>query len=241
MKYKRYYLNQEIILNSNVVIEGEEFIHLSSVMRSRVGDVVTLFNGDGYNYNGVITAINKKNAVIQIQEKQENQTEPKVKVTLFQALVKGDKLSTIVQKNTELGTHEIVLFESRFSDVKVGSKNLEKQQRVVVAACKQCGSSTLLKVDKEIKFEELLKQIKSYDKVLFAYENEEQNNISSLIQKLQNYQNIAVIVGAEGGFSEEEVQKLIDSGAISISLGKRILRAETAGIVLPALVIMNNL
>ena len=238
MKYKRYYVDQLVVEGSDVMIEGDEFVHLVSVMRSRIGDNVTLFNGDGFDYYGTLTNIAKKYAVVHVHERRDGIGEHKKHVTLFQALVKGDKLSTIVQKCTELGVYEVVHFESDFSDVKVGSKNIDKLQKVVVSACKQCGSSVLTKTDRELKFDDMLCALKNYDAVLFAYENQGDNHISSVLKKTQNMNNIAVIVGAEGGFSENEVKKITSAGAIPVSLGDRILRAETAGIVLPALVLL---
>ena len=238
MKNKRYYVNQEIYENSDVKIEGDEFVHLSSVMRSRVGDEVTLFNGDGFDYNGTISEVAKKYATIHVYEKKKGIGELSKRVTLFQALTKGDKLSVIVQKCTELGVFEIVHFESEFSDVKVGNKNLEKLEKVVIAASKQCGSSSLMRVSRELRFDQMLTELKNYEMVLFAYECEDENHISSFIQKTQNLTNIAVIVGAEGGFSALEAEKIINAGAIPVGLGARILRAETAGIVLPALVLL---
>lgn len=239
MKNKRYYIENELKENIVVKLDGDEFLHLSKVMRSRVGDSVTLFNGDGFDYESVVLNISKNYAEIEVKEKVVNNMIATSNVTLFQALVKGDKLSTIVQKNTELGTKEIVLFESTYSDVKVGAKNLDKQKRVVISACKQCGASTLTKIEKELKFKEMLSELKKYDKVIFAYECEQSNNISNVMDNLSVKDKIAVIIGAEGGFSEDEAKQIIEAGAISTKLGNRILRAETAGIVLPGIVILS--
>ena len=239
MKNKRYYSQKEMIVGEKTTLEGDEFLHLSKVMRTRVGESVTVFNGDGYDYEGTVIAINKNNAEIVIDKKIENKMIPNANVTLFQALVKGDKLSTIVQKNTELGIREIILFESDYSDVKVGSKNLEKLNRVMISALKQCGSSSLVTINKELKFDEMLKAICEYDKVIFAYENEESNSVRLVLENLNPADKIAVIVGAEGGFSSSEAIQIVSNGGVSTRLGKRILRAETAGIVLPALVIMH--
>lgn len=241
MKNKRYYVNQEIFENQTIKIEGDEFTHLSSVMRSRVGDNVTLFNGDSFDYEGTILEICKKHASVLIEKKVKGIGLQNRKVTLFQALVKGDKLSTVVQKNTELGTYEIVLFESEYSDVKTGTKNIEKLEKIVISACKQCGASELTKTGRELKFKEMLKELQNYDAVLFAYECEKDNHISKVLSSLENKSNIAVIVGAEGGFSELEASAIKDAGGITVNLGDRILRAETAGIVLPALVILGAL
>jgi len=238
MKNKRYYVEKELMQGTDVMIEGEEFVHLSSVMRSRVGDSVTLFNGDGFDYDGTVSEIAKKYAVVHVENKTQGIGFPEKNVTLFQALVKGDKLSTIVQKCTELGVAEIVHFESQFSDVKVGAKNTGKLEKVVVAACKQCGASVLTKTNRELKFDDMIHELKNFDVALFAYECEGQNKVSEILQKTQNFAKIAVIVGAEGGFSEKEAQKIKDAGAVAVSLGDRILRAETAAIVMPALVLL---
>ena len=240
MKNKRYYVDTIIKIGEIITLEGEEFLHLVQVMRSKVGTPVTLFNGDGYDYDGVIQDIQKKNALIKIESLRPNITEPERKVTLFQALVKGDKLSTIVQKNTEIGTYEIVLFESEFSDVKLGEKNIEKQKKVVIQASKQCGASVLMKVGEELSFGEMLTRLNDFDICVFAYENEHNRKLSDVLTNLQNKSKIAVIIGPEGGFSEKEAKMIEENGAISVSLGKRILRAETAGIVLPAAIILGE-
>ena len=239
MKNKRYYVENEIRVGSCIKLEGEEFLHLSRVMRTRVGEYVTLFCGNNFDYEARVKEITKNYAMLDVLSETENNLNPATNVTLFQALVKGDKLSTIVQKNTELGTREIILFESEFSDVKVGNKNLDKQKRVVISALKQCGASTLTLIDKELKFSEMLKELSLFDKIIFAYECEESNNISDVIKTINRDQKIAVIVGAEGGFSEKEAKAIKEAGAISTKLGKRILRAETAGIVLPGMIILS--
>ena len=118
MKEKRFYIDKELYDNQNVILEGDEFHHLANVMRARVGEKVCLFNGNGVFYFGEITQINKKNAEILINRSEKSQNEPLVNLTIYQALAKGDKLSLVMQKITEIGATELAIFDSDFCDVK---------------------------------------------------------------------------------------------------------------------------
>ena len=231
MKLKRYYINQNLIINSVVVLDGEEFHHLKNVMRSKIGDKIALFNGTNITAVGEIISIDKNHANIKILEIEENKSEPTINVTLFQAVCKGDKLSLITQKITELGATNICVFYSQFTDIKDKTSKLDKLERVSVSASKQCGRSSIIKPVGVISFEEMIEQAKKLDKVYAAYENQEGNTLLGSLQSNTNHKNIGLIIGAEGGFSEEEIKILEHNNIEIVSLGKRILRTETASIV----------
>ena len=231
MKLKRYYINQSFKENDIVILDDEEFHHLKNVMRSREGEHVILFNGTPVDALGKIVKINKNNAEIKILEIKENLAEPTINLTLFQAVCKGDKLSLITQKTTELGVNNICVFYSKFTDIKDKTSKLDKLERVSINASKQCGRSSIIDVEGVISFEEMLEKTKSCDKVFCAYENAQDISLFSSLCKNSKYKNIGLIIGAEGGFSEDEI-KLIEKNNIEIvTLGKRILRTETAAIV----------
>ncbi len=232
MKEKRFYINEELFEGKNVCLEGEEFHHLANVMRARIGDSVCLFNGNGKFYFGKITQINKKNAEILIQNEQISQNEPKIKLTIYQALAKGDKLSLVMQKITEIGASNLCLFESEFCDVKSNTGKQERLDNISISAAKQCGRASLVQTSGIFNIKQIAEQIKDYDAFYVAYEAEDGATLSnSLILNKGKLQNIAIMIGAEGGFSEKEIELLKSSGAKIVSLGNRILRTETASIV----------
>lgn len=232
MKTKRYFYDGELSTNQTVMLSGDEFHHLASVMRTKEGDEVTLFNGNGFNYLSKVLRFEKKLAVIEILSKEKNSLEPKFNLDVFQALAKGDKLSLIMQKITELGANKLVVFSSKFCDVKSNTGKLDRLDLVSISACKQCGRSTLVSTQGVLELKEVCSLIKQYDAFLVCYEASDGSTLAGEIEKLKetNFSNIAVMVGAEGGFDRTEINMLEKSGAKIISLGSRILRTETASI-----------
>jgi len=236
MKEKRFFYNGNLKENTVIDFEGEEFHHLANVMRARVGDKVCLFNGDGNFYFGEVKSISKKFAEIKINRKEESKSEPQITLTIYQALAKGDKLSLIMQKITELGASKLCLFESDFCDVKANSNKQERMDSISVSAAKQCGRATIVQSEGIFSIKEVADQIKDYDAFFVTYENEDGHTLTDSLQKHADLKNIAVMIGAEGGFATKEIQLLKDSGADIVSLGKRILRTETAAIACTAVV-----
>lgn len=237
MKEKLYFINQDLKQTQTVTIDGDEFHHLANVMRSRVGDRVCLFNGDGYFYFGNITAIEKKYAQIKIDDTKKSDHEPRVKIDIYQALAKGDKLSLITQKISELGATGLYLFDSKYCDVKPNTTKHERLETIAISASKQCGRATVLSVNGILKFNETLEKIKDYDKFFVAYEAKDGKTLAGeLIKNKKSLKNIAIMIGAEGGFAEDEIKLLENAGAEIVSLGKRILRTETASIASTAVI-----
>ena len=237
MKEKRYYFDGELFENKTVLFEGEEFHHLTNVMRTRVGENVCLFNGNGNFYFAEVKSINKKNAELFVSRKEISTNEPTIKLSVYQALAKGDKLSLIMQKITEIGASELCLFESDFCDVKSNTHKQERMDSISISAAKQCGRATIVQTTGVLKINQIAEKIKDYDAFFVAYENEDGHTLVDSLEKNKlNLKNVAVMIGAEGGFSEKEIQLLKDNGAKIVSLGNRILRTETASIVCAGLV-----
>lgn len=232
MKEKRFYFNGELNENTTVILDGDEFHHLANVMRARVGEKVCLFNGNGTFYFGEITQINKKNAEISIVYSQQSENEPRVNLTIYQALAKGDKLSLVMQKITEIGASEMAIFDSDFCDVKANTTRVARLETIAISAAKQCGRATITKQTGVFKLKDVAEKISDYDAFLVAYEAEDGLTLSNfLISNKSKINNIAIMIGAEGGFSEKEIDLLKTKGAKIVSLGNRILRTETASIV----------
>lgn len=238
MKLKRYYINKPLSQAQNVVLDGDEFHHMVNVMRTRIGEQVELFCGDGNNYVAIVTDIQKKQALLAIQSVEKNLCEPTIKLDVYQALAKGDKLNLITQKITELGASGLVVFDSKFCDVKANTGKLDRLDSVSISASKQCGRSSVLNIQGVLNINQVCQNIANYDKFYVFYEAQEKDNFKHHLLKLQNenIKNIAIMIGAEGGFAPEEIEKLTNSGAIIVGLGKRILRTETASIIGTALV-----
>lgn len=232
MKEKRFYYYGNLTEGAEILLEGEEFHHLSNVMRARVGDKLILFNGDGYFYHAEIEEIAKKYAKIRIINSEKSKNEPKIDLTVFQALAKGDKLSLVMQKITEIGASELVIFDSEFCDVKANTTRVDRLETIAVSASKQCGRATITKQTGVFKIEEVIEKIKDYDAFYVAYENEDGLTLAKdLISNKDKIKKVAIMIGAEGGFSSSEIESLRYAGAKIVSLGNRILRTETAAIV----------
>ncbi len=232
MKEKRYYFNGTLSQGKTIVLEGDEFHHLTNVMRSRVGERICLFNGDSNFYFGNVKTISKKFAEIEVTETEESLNEPTINLAVYQALAKGDKLSLVMQKITEIGASELCLFESKFCDVKANTHKSERMESIAVSAAKQCGRASITKTSGIYSIKEVASQIQNFDAFYVAYENKDGNTlVKDLLQNKNSIKNVAIMIGAEGGFAEDEIKLLEENGAKIVSLGKRVLRTETAAII----------
>lgn len=239
MKDKIFYYSGNIAVGDRVSISGEEFVHLSLVLRGKVGDSITIICGDGFFYGAKLLAITKKSADALIVDLKKSDNEPSISLTLFQALVKGDKLSLITQKISELGASKLSLFESKFCDVKSNTHKPERLGAIAISAAKQCGRATLLETNGSVlTVPDVMKQIKNYDAFFVAYENSDGKTLAEYLTEpeAKKLKNVAVMVGSEGGFDSTEIDMLVSAGAKVVSLGRRILRTETAAICATALV-----
>ncbi len=218
-----------------IFLFGEEFFHLKNVLRLKEGDKVACFCGDGKDYLCEIESFEKERAVLVVQEILQEETTPQVEVTVFQGTLKLDKFELVLQKLAELGIKKVVPFESSFSVVKLKPEKVERYKKISISASKQCKRADFMQVENKLSFKEMLKSLEKFDKVIFAYEKENQTSLKDL--KFDKKEKIAIIVGSEGGFSTQEVENLEKlENLATITLGKRILRAETAVITLSSLI-----
>lgn len=228
---KKFFIAKENIGEEKAIISGDEFFHLTKVLRSQEGEKIQILTGDEFVYLAEIESIGKNEAVCNILKKSFCLANPKHKITVFQGLPKGDKLELIIQKISELGASTLIPFESQFTIAKNNNLKLPRLEKISHEACKQCGRSIPLEIKPTIKFKEILVLLKEFDLVLFVYENAPTfNGISALTTKLQSAKNIAVVIGSEGGFSNEESEAILKENVEKVSLGNRILRTETASI-----------
>lgn len=230
---KRFYLT-ETQFNSSTV-DGEEFNHIKNVMRLKKCDRFIAFFGSEKDFEVEITDIKKDCLTIKVINELSNSSNPNIKIDLFQSLAKGDKLELITQKVTEIGVSTIYPLFVKNCDVKPNTTKTSRLDKIIINACKQCGRSILTKVNPIIEIDECLNILTSYDLVLFANETEEITRIYDVLNKHKSATKIALIIGPEGGFTPEEIDKL-KQVSTSVSFGKRILRTETASIYLSSII-----
>lgn len=229
MDIKRFYVSTDDICDNIVTICGDEFWHLTKVLRYKVGyQIIVCNNQDGKDYLCEIELIEKDYAQAVIIDIFDNECKTIHNISLFQALPKGDKIDLICQKAVELGVQNIFVFKSKFISEK--KFNLERLHKINVEACKQCGRSRTSSVFGLLEFDEMLRLLAGFDKVIVCYENEKVNCFKNELHG-DCGNNIAIIIGSEGGFSEDEIAILKENGAKSVTLGNRIMRCETASIV----------
>lgn len=210
-----------------LAVEGQDAVHIRLSLRMAVGDRVTLCDGKGYDYDTVIDAIDDRAVTLRVAAVERSQSEPKVQVTVYQGYPKGDKLELIIQKAVELGATRIVPVVTARSIAKPGDKADKKQarwQKIADEAAGQCGRGILPQVSAPLTFAQALKEMAS-QKLLVLYEAGGQP-LRTVVGSEDTA--LALFIGPEGGISPEELQKMQTIGATVISLGRRILRCETA-------------
>ncbi len=221
-------------LTETITLCGDDVKHITRVLRLSVGDIVTLCDGNGSECEAKIKVVTKDAVTCACQPSRPCQSEPPVSVTLFQGLPKTGKMETIIQKNVELGVRSVAPMLTRYCVVQPKesfSGRIERWQRVSEEAAKQSRRGIIPQILPLVRLEQI--EFSAFDLALLAYENERTTSLKKALKGFSGKQ-IAILIGPEGGFSEEEVTLLIQKGARSVSLGKRILRTETAGMAMLA-------
>ena len=228
----RFFIDNDNIVCNKIHILGDDHLHLSKALRMKISEKIVACDGK-IEYNCIIDEICSNHTICSILEKNQIKGEPSVKVYVYISVTKGDKLELVVQKATELGAFSIIPFSSSRSIVKFDEKSMNKRkdrlQKIANEASKQCGRGIIPQVCEFLDIKSIVSDIKNKDLSIVLYENEKDISLKEIISK-QKFENIAIIVGPEGGFDASEIDLLINNGVLVASLGKRILRAETAPI-----------
>ena len=227
---KRYFIQQDLSKGLTALIGGAQYNHLVNVIRQKKGDKIILLNGDGYDYTAEIIEISKQNATVLILDKQENLRKTKINLTVFCGLLKGDTSENQAVKLSELGIYEFVPFISENCVIKKDSKKAERLNRVASESSKQCKRAIPIKVSDIKSYSEILNNLKNYQIKIIAYEQEKNNTLKQALKGIEICKNAALIIGPEGGFSKAEVDMAINAGCNVVTLGKTILKADTAAI-----------
>ncbi|MBO4990619.1 MAG: 16S rRNA (uracil(1498)-N(3))-methyltransferase [Firmicutes bacterium] len=239
----RFFVEPQQICGERIYMtDGEDIKHLSRVLRLTEGDFVDVSDTKEYEYRCEIEEIARDQVILRIHDKQSFAKEPKLQVTLYQGIPKQGKMETIIQKTVELGVYRIVpVFTKRtvVTDSRGNfGKKVQRWQKISAEAVKQCKRGIIPEVAEAITFEEMVREAAAeHDLVLFLFEDEQETTIKQVLRQRQAaaiasgvpLRSVALLIGPEGGFSAEEAETIVASGACCATLGKTILRTETAG------------
>ncbi len=230
----RIFLNQEQLQSNKVIISGDQARHLSLVLRVHAGEQVTVLDGQGYSYRCRILHAHKKEVTAEIIDRSPYSAESPIAVTLAQGLPKGEKMSLIIQKSTELGVHRIIPLITERSQVRHTEK-IERWRKIAISASQQSGRDKVPVIDDPVDFRGFLSARSAAGdngecQGLICAEEHKGKNMKQVLDTMHNMKNMVLVVGPEGGFTKEEVATAVEKGFTEVSLGPRILRTETAPI-----------
>lgn len=232
---RRFYAPPESFGGDQIILSLEETRHLRDVLRLRAGNEIHVFDGEGREFLGEIESVSKKESVVKIiEEIAPAAPESELDLTLAVALLKGEKFDLVVQKAVELGVTRLVPLNTKRADVKMpdAGKKIERWNKIALEACKQSGRARLLKIEAAQSFEKFAETADGA-RVLFAERG------GAPFSQIKANKKITAVVGCEGGWEDFEIELAAGRGFQIVTLGGRILRAETAVIAVAA-ILQNN-
>lgn len=229
----KFFIDKKYINAESIEITGDNALHIATVLRAQKGDIITICDGQGKDYICEISEIEKKFVKVNINESFINENESNIKITLYQAIPKSDKMEMAIQKCVEIGVDRIVPVQTENTVVKIEGKHDKKISRwnkISESAAKQCGRGKIPVVENLLSFKDAVLDSLNLDGVIIPYEKEKENSMSHFVKNFKG-KSIGVFIGPEGGFSDNEIKIAKENNFFSVTLGKRILRTETAGLV----------
>lgn len=234
----RFFVASNLIGEKDIKITSSDANHITNVLRKKKGDHITVCDSQGNDYECEISDISKDYVMCGIISIKKCRSEDDFKIILYQAIPKTDKMELIIQKCVELGVYRIVPILTEHTIVKVNDKTQEKTERwqkISEAAAKQCGRGIIPEISPVKDYKEALESALKYDGIMFPYENETNSSIKNYLRDYRG-KSLAIFIGPEGGFTASEAEEAKNKGAASVTLGRRILRTETAAIAACTLV-----
>lgn len=231
----KFFVDKNAISGDTAKITGQDANHIIRVLRMSEGDGLVICDGEGTDYSAEIDGFSDGAVSLTLKEKMTCESETDIKVTIFQCLPKGSKMDLIIEKCTELGVSEIVPVASKYCVVKIEdaakeAKKTAKWQKTADEAAKQCRRGVIPKVSGVVTLKDAAKTVKDFDLLIAAYELEDKTSLKDVLTQNKGAKKVGIFIGPEGGFDEEEIDILTQNGAKAVTLGKRILRTETAGL-----------
>lgn len=233
----QFFIDDSQVMDGEVLIEGSDVNHIKNVLRMKPGEKVRVSTENGKNYFCCITELREESVRAEIVEELTEGTELPNKIYLFQGLPKSDKMELIIQKAVELGAYQIVPVAMKNCVVKLDAKKAENKvkrwQEIAKSAAKQSKRSLIPTVEMPLRYEDAISLAAQLDVVLVPYENERGMEATrSVVEGIRPGQSIGIFIGPEGGFAEDEIALAKSHDMALLSLGRRILRTETAGLAM---------
>ena len=230
-----FFVTPEQVKGEEILIEGSDVNHIKNVLRMKIGEELQISDGNNKKYLCEIASMTSDEVCVRIKEELASDTELPSKIYLFQGLPKSDKMELIVQKAVELGSYEIIPVATKRAVVKLddkkAAKKVERWNSISEGGAKQSGRNVIPEVKQVMSYKEAIQYAGSLDIILIPYELAEgMEETRQIIESILPGQSVGIFIGPEGGFETQEVEYAIENGAKAITLGKRILRTETAGL-----------
>lgn len=238
---RRVFVDEGAAIGGTLVISGADAHHITKVLRKRAGDSLLICDKGSYEYECEIIATGAEvTALVKAVTVSEN--EPACKITLYQGIAKGEKMEWIIQKCTELGVHTFVPLKLKNCTVRISEEDAPKKtarwQKIAGEACKQCGRSRIPEVTTPMTLEEALNHAAGTSMLVMS-EHEHEKSLKRMLNDAGK-NDISLFIGAEGGFDMQELVLLTEAGAVSATMGRRILRTETAAVAASAIILYEN-
>lgn len=233
----RFFVKPEQIGGEQIQIVGADVNHIKNVLRMKPGEKVRVSDGQKMDYFCEVESLQDEQVIVHILTASEGDTELPAEIVLYQGLPKGDKLEWIIQKAVELGVSQIVPVAMKYSVVKIEPKKEEAKRRrwnmISESAAKQSKRLIVPEVGRVLSYKKCIQEMAALDMVLVPYESAEgMESLRHAVSVIKPGMRIGIVIGPEGGFAEEEIEEAKAAGAVIVSLGKRILRTETAGLAM---------
>lgn len=232
--HRRFLINPSQITANEAVLEGPAARQISKVLRLKPGDAITLLDGCGNAYQAEIRTVSPDCVIAAISANQLDVNEPKLRLVLASCLPKSDRIEFIIQKCTELGISEMLLVQSERTVTRVDAgsqpKKLDRWRRIASEAAEQCGRSRVPCLTGVMEYAELMALIPQFPLTIIAWEEEDGLSLPQALRDKHDVESVLLIIGPEGGLTEKEVEEAKSAGACSVTLGRRLLRTDTAAI-----------
>lgn len=232
---QNFFVTPSQVEGESIYIEGSDVNHIRHVLRMRIGEELMVSDGNNQRYRCTVSGFEEERVELRIVETLEADTELPSRIYLFQGLPKQEKMELIVQKCVELGVYEVIPVAMKRCVVKFDDKKAQKKrerwQEIARSAAKQAGRSRIPQVSEVMSYKDALQKAQELDVLLIPYElARDMKETKEILRSIQPGQSVGIFIGPEGGFEKEEVELALSSGAKEITLGRRILRTETAGL-----------
>ncbi len=237
-----FYTEKSNISDTQITLTGEDVNHIKNVLRMKTGEELIICDGEGTDHYCRIASFEGNTVIADILESFGSKAELDTRLFLFQGMPKKDKMELIIQKAVELGVYEIIPVMTKrvivkLDDAKKEARKLERWQSIAESAAKQSGRGIIPKIAEVMDYRQALEYAKTLDANLIPYENADNSECGmegsrSIVRDLNGKKSVGIFIGPEGGFEEGEVEQAVNAGFKCISLGRRILRTETAGLAI---------